>query len=257
MTDDASKFVGSIPEHYDACLGPRIFNGFAEDLAGRVARSGANSVLELAAGTGIVTRKLRDSLPDSSDLVATDLNVPMLDSARKKFREGESVQFKEADAMNLPFPDASFDCVSCQFGVMFFPDKAQSYAEAFRVLKPGGQYLFNVWDSWAKNPFAQLAHEVLADVFPEKPPGFYRVPFSYRDTEEIATSLASAGFAAITHETVALESQPSPTRPWPWSQTSLPLTTSPPGWSSATPCSTRSWPGRATPKRSARPLRRR
>ena len=206
MNKDASKFVGSIPEHYDACLGPRIFAGFADDLVRRVVQAGARSVLELAAGTGIVTRKLQDSLPESSDLVATDLNGPMLDAARKKFREGESVRFQEADAMDLPFPDASFDCVSCQFGVMFFPDKARSYAETFRVLKPGGRYLFNVWDDWAYNPFARLAHEAVANFFPDDPPGFYKVPFGYRDTDEISASLANAGFAAIAHETVTLQS---------------------------------------------------
>ena len=206
MTKDASKFVGSIPEYYDACLGPRIFVDFAEDLARRVAQTGCGTVLELAAGTGIVTRKLRDALPASVDLLATDLNAPMLDAARKKFRDGERVRFQEADATDLPFPEASFDCVSCQFGVMFFPDKTRSYAEVFRVLKPGGHYLFNVWDDWACNAFSRLAHEAVANFFPDDPPGFYKVPFGYRDTEAISASLAEAGFAAVTHETVTLES---------------------------------------------------
>jgi ubiquinone/menaquinone biosynthesis C-methylase UbiE len=204
MTNDASKFVGSIPEYYDACLGPRIFEGFAADLAGRVARTGARSVLELAAGTGIMTRKLRDGLSPSSELVATDLNGPMLDSARPKFADKESVRFQEANAMELPFPDASFDCIACQFGVMFFPDKARSYAEAYRVLKANGRYLFNVWDSWSRNEFARVAHEVVTGFFPESPPGFYKVPFGYQDTEAIAAALADAGFAAVEHEIVQL-----------------------------------------------------
>ncbi|MEP5763284.1 MAG: methyltransferase domain-containing protein [Halieaceae bacterium] len=206
MTDDAAKFVGSIPEHYDRYLGPRIFADFAQDLAARLSQQDPKSVLELAAGTGIVSRAIRDALPGNCELVATDLNEPMLEAAREKFQDAEPIQFRQADAMALPFSDESFDALACQFGVMFFPDKLESYVEAHRVLKPGGRYIFSVWDSWTYNPFAQLAHEAVADFFPANPPGFYKVPFGYRDTDTISASLLEAGFAKASHDVVSIDS---------------------------------------------------
>jgi ubiquinone/menaquinone biosynthesis C-methylase UbiE len=138
MSTQASEFVGSIPEYYDSGLGPRIFFDYADDLANRVAKLKPRSVLELAAGTGIVTRRLRDALPDHCQLLASDLNTPMLEIAQKKFDPEESVLFETVDATKLEFNDELFDTVTCQFGVMFFPDKERSYSEVFRVLKPGG-----------------------------------------------------------------------------------------------------------------------
>jgi ubiquinone/menaquinone biosynthesis C-methylase UbiE len=138
VSDNAANFVGSIPEHYDRALGPVIFADFAHEMARQAAASAPQRVLETCAGTGIVTRRLRDRLPADTKLTVTDLNPPMLEVARAKFTAGEAVEFQPADATALPFPDQSFDAVVCQFGVMFFPDKAKSYREAFRVLKPGG-----------------------------------------------------------------------------------------------------------------------
>ena len=123
MKDDAAGFTGSIPEHYDQGLGPVIFVDYAADMAHRVAACAPTRILETAAGSGIVTRQLRDVLPIGVQLTATDLNAPMLDVARTKFQPGEQVEFKPADAMALPFEDGSFDAVVCQFGVMFFPDR--------------------------------------------------------------------------------------------------------------------------------------
>ena len=133
MKDDAAGFVGDIPHHYDQGMGPMIFVDYAADVAQRVAACNPIRVLETAAGTGIVTRRLRDRLPAGVGLTATDLNPPMLEIARAKFRPGEDVEFKAADAMELPFADGSFDAVVCQFGVMFYPDKDKSYREVYRV----------------------------------------------------------------------------------------------------------------------------
>jgi ubiquinone/menaquinone biosynthesis C-methylase UbiE len=155
MNSDAANFVGSVPEHYEHSLGPIIFADFAVDLALRAAACSPARVLETAAGTGIVTRQLRNFLPASVHLVATDLNPPMLEMARMKVRPIEQVEFRPADGTALPFADGSFDAVVCQFGVMFFPEKDKSYREVYRVLAPGGRYLFNVWDSHRHNPFGR------------------------------------------------------------------------------------------------------
>lgn len=202
MNDNASRFVGSIPENYDTGLGPHIFEPFANDLARRIGAIAPMSVLELAAGTGIVSRSIKDALPGGATLLVTDLNEPMLEVARSKFSDSEAVSFEAVDATDLPYPDATFDVVACQFGVMFFPDKPRHYAEALRVLKPGGKYLFNAWGSWADNRFGELGFEVTRRRYPENPPEFYKVPFSYHDRAEIEGALAAAGFASITVEEV-------------------------------------------------------
>ena len=205
MNSQASQFVGSIPENYDQALGPQIFHRYAEDLAKRASLENPNKVLEIASGTGIVTRKLRDTLPPDTDLVASDLNPPMLAVAQSKFSEGERVEFKTADAMDLPFADGEFDLVVCQFGVMFFPDKIHAYREAARVLKAGRRYIFNVWDSMAENPFSTVAHEATAKYFPDDPPGFYNVPFGYTDQKQVMSEMEAAGLKDIKCESLRFE----------------------------------------------------
>jgi ubiquinone/menaquinone biosynthesis C-methylase UbiE len=193
---EASGYVGSIPQHYDQNLGPLLFTDYAADLARRIAMLNARRVLETAAGTGILTRALRDALPANANLTATDLNTPMLEIAATKFRPGEAVEFRTADATALPFADASFDAIVCQFGVMFFPDKDKSYREAFRLLAPGGHYVFSIWDSHRHNPIGRIAHEAIGSFFPADPPQFQSVPFAYR-FEPVKESLIDAGFASI------------------------------------------------------------
>jgi SAM-dependent methyltransferase len=160
----------------------------------------------LAAGTGIVTRHLRDLLPEAARLTATDLNPPMLEIARKRFRSGEAIDFQPADATALPFAAGSFDLIVCQFGVMFFPDKDKSYREAFRVLVSGGRYLFSVWDSHRYNSFGRIVHEVAGGFFPADPPQFMAVPFGYR-FEPIKDSLIDTGFTNINAAVIRLQKQ--------------------------------------------------
>jgi len=189
-------FAGVIPDIYDEFLVPMIFEPYARDLAARLALRPLESVLELAAGTGAVTRHLAQTLPASASIVATDLNQPMLDRA-SRVGTARPVEWRQADAMQLPFGDASFDAVVCQFGVMFFPDKTRAFAEAHRVLRPGGALLFNVWDRIEENHFALTVTDALAQVFPENPPRFMaRVPHGYHDRATITRDLAQGGFAA-------------------------------------------------------------
>lgn len=202
MTNEASQFIGSIPEVYDAGLGPVLFDDYADDLAHRIVALAPGAVLEIAAGTGILSRKLRDMLPKATRLVVTDLNPPMLAVARGKFGAGEAVDFRQADAMALPFDDASFDLVACQFGVMFFPDKVASFREAARVLRPGGRYVFNTWGAMEANPFARITHATLTQFFPDDTPRFYTVPLSYWDPAVVARDMTAAGWPGVAHETL-------------------------------------------------------
>jgi ubiquinone/menaquinone biosynthesis C-methylase UbiE len=197
MDNKNAQFAGSIPAAYDRYLGPILFQPYAEDLAGRLQVDASGSVLELACGTGILTRVLRDGLPATARLVATDLNEPMFRNAAQKFRPGEMVEWQQADASSLPFNDESFDAVVCQFGIMFVPDKALCAREARRVLKPGGVFLFNVWDSMEHNALGRIAHETISSFFDKDPPTFYQVPFGYHDQAEIRRVLEEAGFGDI------------------------------------------------------------
>ncbi|MFY0311772.1 class I SAM-dependent methyltransferase [Leisingera sp. D0M16] len=205
MTENASSFTGDIPSHYDRGLGPVIFHDYANDLADRCRSHAPQNVLELAAGTGIVSQRLRNRLPPECKLTVTDLNEPMLALAQAKLSGAGNVAFQAADAMELPFDDGSFDLIACQFGVMFFPDKASAFREAARVLRPGGHYVFNVWAPMAQNPFAEIADAEAARFFPEDPPGFYKVPFHYGDPAAVTADLNGEDWADVSHDNVRLE----------------------------------------------------
>jgi len=208
-TSDSDKvFAGSIPKLYDEYLVPLIFAPYAADLARRVVARAPARVLEVAAGTGVVTRLLASTLPASSSIVATDLNPPMLALA-EQIGTARPVTWQQADAMRLPFDDASVDAVVCQFGAMFFPDRAHAYAEARRVLRPGGAFLFNVWDRIEDNEFTDVVVQAVATIFPADPPRFLaRTPHGYHDTATIARDLALGGFIAPPQiDTVAFRSR--------------------------------------------------
>jgi SAM-dependent methyltransferase len=161
-------------------------------------------VLEIAAGTGILTRRLRVRLPAEAAIVATDLNAPMLEVAKAKFSTPENVRFEVVDALALPYADSAFDAVCCQFGVMFFPDKPRAYREARRVLRPGGRYLFSVWDAPEANPFTDVVMDALRQAFPDDTPKFFDTPFGYFAIDPIRAALHDAGFAAITVEVLPI-----------------------------------------------------
>ena len=202
MKDEHAQFSGSIPATYDRYLGPILFQPYAEELAARLQVGENGSVLELACGTGILTRVLRTRLPSTVKLIATDLNEPMFQHAATKFRKDEAIQWLQADARSLPFGGRLFDAVVCQFGIMFVPDKALAVREAHRVLKPGGLFLFNVWDAMEHNQLGQITHETIASYFDKDPPDFYEIPFGYHDQNDIKRTLKEAGFQEIKIEVV-------------------------------------------------------
>jgi ubiquinone/menaquinone biosynthesis C-methylase UbiE len=188
-------FAGSIPKLYEQYIVPLIFEPYAADLAKRLQSRRPRGVLEIAAGTGVVTRAMDSVLAPDVSIVATDLNPAMIEQARVVGTK-RAVEWRQADAMQLPFGDATFDAVACQFGVMFFPDKAKAFAEALRVLKPGGVFIFSTWDRIEENEFADVIMAALATVFPDDPPRFMaRTPHGYHDRSAIARDLAGGGFS--------------------------------------------------------------
>jgi ubiquinone/menaquinone biosynthesis C-methylase UbiE len=205
MPTNNAAFVGSIPENYDRYLGRVLFEPYAADLVTRLNVPENASVLELACGTGIVTRRLRDRLGPTARLVATDLNEAMLSYAGMKFSPEDAVEWKQADASELPFADQSFDAVVCQFGLMFFPDKERAVRETFRVLKPGGTLIFSVWDAIERNDLPHIAHAIISKFFEDNPPDFYDIPFSVHDPEKIKSLVSAAGFRQIQVSLLPLE----------------------------------------------------
>ena len=213
------QFVDAMPEIYDTHLGPLLFEFSARDLAQRIktaAPSGMQNVLEIACGTGIATEQLSSALAPEVAITATDLNQTMLDIAIKRRGQLENVTYRQADALQLPFEDASYDAVACQFGIMFFPDKRRALNEIIRVLRPGGLFAFNVWDSLANNRVVELAHETIASFFPVDPPDFLMTPFGYYQIDPIKALLEEKGFSNIgihiVSETVCCETAEGPAR---------------------------------------------
>jgi SAM-dependent methyltransferase len=203
MTQQDTVFGGSIPQLYDNYMGAAFMAPYARDLAARLASLRIETLLETAAGTGIVTQALVQTLPGAT-IVATDLNQPMLDHAATKPALSR-VQFRQADALQLPFDTESFDAVVCQFGAMFFPDRPAAYREVCRVLKPGGRFLFNVWEGVADNPTVVAALGGLSRRYPDHGPWFLeRTPHGYHDPAIIRSDLAAGGFADCRIDTVAL-----------------------------------------------------
>ena len=192
VTEEAI-WVGTMPAVYDSALGPALFRPHAVQLAALTVPLSPARVLEEAAGTGILTAELVRALP-SAQITATDLNPSMVSWASERVAGPTWLQ---ADAQYLEFPDSSFDLVVSQFGVMFFPDKPAAFAEAARVLAPGGTLLFSVWDIVEGSDFTNAMVQSLGAVLPDDPPSFIvRVPHGYADPERIRSDLAAGGLEA-------------------------------------------------------------
>ena len=201
--DDA--FTEAIAAQYERYLVPLIFEPYAADMAARVTSRSPQRVLEIAAGTGAVTRAMSATLARDVAIVATDLSQAMIDHAQTLDTE-RPVEWRQADVLALPFDDQEFDAVVCQFGVMFFPHKSTAFAEAHRVLRPGGAFIFNVWDRIEENEFADTVATAVAAMFPGDPPSFLsRTPYGYSDRSVIQRDLSAGGFLAHAQLTTIAE----------------------------------------------------
>jgi ubiquinone/menaquinone biosynthesis C-methylase UbiE len=206
MQDMELRFTGSVPASYEQLMVPLIFQPYADEIARRARQLQPRRILETAAGTGVVTRALHQALPDA-EIIATDLNQPMLDVAQEQIRS-DKVRFQQADAQELPFGDGAFDLAVCQFGSMFFPDKVRGHSEARRVLRVDGHYLLAIWDEISRNALSAATQQVLIDLFPADPPLFLcEGPFGYSDPARITSDLRDAGFSKVEIDTVGFSSR--------------------------------------------------
>ena len=205
MAQPPADFSGSIPEFYDRIMGPAHFDAFGAELARRLPARPPGDVLELACGTGLVTRHVRERLSAELKLVASDISRAMLDYARRKLAAMRGIEWHEADACKLPFGDGAFGAVVCAFGVMFVPDKAACFREARRVLRDGGTFLFSAWDGLENNPHGRVAAEVIEGLLPGDPAArFGSIPYHFNDRTVIGRLLANSGFVPERMETVRI-----------------------------------------------------
>lgn len=189
-----SSFTEGVAAFYQSTLVPLIFETYADDLALRTRALDPTSVLEVACGTGVVTRALASFLPETCALTATDLNEAMVAHA-KRVGTSRPVTWRQADVMELPYADETFDVVVCQFSCMFFPDRAAAYREIHRVLRPGGTFLFSIWNGIEHNEFADVVTNALCALYPDDPPLFLaRTPHGHGIPAEIEGDVKSAGF---------------------------------------------------------------
>jgi ubiquinone/menaquinone biosynthesis C-methylase UbiE len=203
MAEINIPYKEAIPGKYERYLGPYLYEPYAIYTKERIKGSPQN-VLELGAGTGRVTRHIAERIGDGAKLIATDINPGMLAIAKSKV-EAKNVEYLVADTQNLPFPDDSFDCVICQFGFMFLPDKQKGFNEARRVLKPGGQFIFVTWDKAENNLTLSISQRTVKSHLSYDPPPFYARPYAMHDPDELRDYATTAGFNEILIENIILD----------------------------------------------------
>ena len=205
MSSSVFRFTGARPLYYDNFLGPFLFEPYGKEMAGRVPIHQVTSVLELAAGTGRVTRHLREHLPPAIKLVASDLSPDMLEIAKKKLTPEQKVEWVIADMQALPFADNSFEVVVCQYGIMFPPDKQRVFDEVYRVLKPGGVFLFSTWEKTDRVEIFKLIYDDhVVPFFEGEDTTRFFVPYSMHRPDELKMLLTKAGFSQEKIERVTL-----------------------------------------------------
>ncbi|MEO6132848.1 MAG: class I SAM-dependent methyltransferase [Saprospiraceae bacterium] len=186
-------FTGSIPHHYDHYLGPMFFEPYAVEVAGRVETTGIKTAMEIGCGTGRVTRQLRKVLQEHVKLIASDISSDMMELAKENLK-GKNIDWQIINAAELPFEDKSIDLIVCCFAYMFVEDRKKAFSEAFRILKPGGQFIFTTWDKLEYNEASNVFRRIVKPYLPDPLPASYRLPFSFNDHDEIYEMLKFAGF---------------------------------------------------------------
>jgi ubiquinone/menaquinone biosynthesis C-methylase UbiE len=194
-------FSGSVPKNYDHYLGPMFFEPYAVEIAQRVDASSVKNALEIGCGTGRVTKHLRNALHATATLTASDLSEGMLKIAMQKLN-GSNIDWQIIDAQQLPFDDNSLDLVVCAFALMFVPDRSKAYSEVFRVLRPGGTFIFTTWDKLENNEASHVFRTIVKEYFGDSLPETYKLPFSLHDPEMLESQLEKIGFSNANVEVV-------------------------------------------------------
>lgn len=207
MSEEVYKISGNDASNYEEHLGPLVFEPAAKALMTHINGLQANSILEIAAGTGRLTKHLREKFPAPAKLVATDINPDMLELAQQQLND-PSITFQLADAQQLPFAAPSFDLVVNQFGLMFLPDKQGGINEAFRVLQPGGHFVFTTWDHAPNMPlFKLLINDIIIPLFKGEDTGRFYTPFALHHPDQLNDYLEQAGFAHHKVEMMSFKGQ--------------------------------------------------
>ncbi|HZV70761.1 MAG TPA: methyltransferase domain-containing protein [Saprospiraceae bacterium] len=205
MTNPSSIFTGSIPEHYDHYLGPMFFEPYAVEVAYRIDPSRVNTALEIGCGTGRVTRQLRKVLRPGTKLIASDISPDMMQLAKENLKD-QDIEWQIINGQDLPFEDNSIDLIVCCFTYMFVEDKDKAFSEAYRVLKPGGKFIFTTWDKLELNEASNVFRKIVKPYLPDPLPPSYRLPFAFNDHVVLNEMLELAGFSDIHIESVEKES---------------------------------------------------
>jgi ubiquinone/menaquinone biosynthesis C-methylase UbiE len=203
---EAFKFTGQDAENYDFYLGPILFEPYARYLASKIDTANVTSVLEIACGTGRVSRHIRKTFPADVKFIATDISNDMLSVAKREL-VNKQIDFQTEDAQSLSFGDNSFELVICQFGMMFLPDKKKGFSEIYRVLKPGGKFIFFTWDNTLNIPlFKLLVNDLVIPYFQDEDDSRFFVPFSLHQPKVLRDWMENAGFKNVETKNVILKS---------------------------------------------------
>ena len=180
---------------YHEYMVPAMFDPWAEVLLAHANLQAGEAVLDVACGTGAVTRQAARQVGASGQVSALDLNPAMLEVARSvPVAEGAAVTWVQSSAQNLPFPDGVFDVVLCQHGLPFFPDRAGALAEMRRVLKPGGRLMVTVWQSLERAPMFQALNAAALRLVGLP---VYSAPFVLGEPGVLQNLLTEAGFGRV------------------------------------------------------------
>jgi ubiquinone/menaquinone biosynthesis C-methylase UbiE len=204
---------GSAPELYQRYLVAAITALWAADLVDQVAPRPGESVLDVACGTGVVARVAAERVGSTGRVAALDINPGMLVVARSlPFATGASIDWYDGSALDLPFPDATFDIVFCQLGLQFFPDRPAALREIRRVLMPDGRLGLNVFGPIEHNPATHaLANALDRRIGPDASVA-KRTEHALADTDALRALIAGAGFRDVVLRTaVKMMRFPSPT----------------------------------------------